>query len=94
MKRPPRKAVEIARGIVVDARVRFGQPTIKGTRVPVSVLLDELAAGSGIRRSAGNTASRDRMFGRRSGLQRSFWRRRTEWSRAGDSVPARRAGYS
>ncbi len=45
MKRPTRKAVEIGRGIVVDARVRFGQPTIKGTRVPVSVLLDELAAG-------------------------------------------------
>lgn len=49
MKKPPRKAVEIARGIVVDARVRFGQPTIKGTRVPVSVLLDELAAGSEIK---------------------------------------------
>jgi len=46
MKRTPRKAIEIARGIVVDSRVRFGQPTIKGTRVPVSVLLDELAAGS------------------------------------------------
>ncbi len=45
MNRPTRKAVEIARGIVVNARVRFGQPTIKGTRVPVSELLDELAAG-------------------------------------------------
>ena len=49
MKTPTRKAVEIARGIVVDARVRFGQPTIKGTRVPVSALLDELAAGSDIK---------------------------------------------
>ena len=49
MKTPTRKAVEIARGIVVDARVRFGQPTIKGTRVPVSVLLDELAAGLDIK---------------------------------------------
>jgi uncharacterized protein (DUF433 family) len=49
MKRPSRKVVEIARGIVVDARVRFGQPTIKGTRVPVAVLLDELAAGSEIK---------------------------------------------
>ncbi len=37
---------EIARRIVVDPEVRFGQPVIKGTRVPVSVLLDELAAGS------------------------------------------------
>ncbi len=37
---------EIARRIVVDPEVRFGQPVIRGTRVPVSVLLDELAAGS------------------------------------------------
>ena len=37
---------QIARRIVVDPEVRFGQPVIKGTRVPVSVLLDELAAGS------------------------------------------------
>ncbi len=49
MKRPPQKAIEIARGIVVDSRVRFGQPTIKGTRVPVSVVLDELAAGSEVK---------------------------------------------
>ncbi len=36
---------QIARRIVVDPEVRFGHPVIKGTRVPVSVLLDELAAG-------------------------------------------------
>jgi uncharacterized protein (DUF433 family) len=39
-------AVEIASRIVVDPRLRFGNPTIKGTRVPVAVVLDELAAGS------------------------------------------------
>lgn len=38
--------VEIAPRIVADPRVRFGQPTIKGTRVPVTTVLDELAAGS------------------------------------------------
>ena len=45
MRKATRQPVEIARRIVVDPRVRFGQPVIKGTRVPVSVLLDELAAG-------------------------------------------------
>jgi uncharacterized protein (DUF433 family) len=45
MTRPP---IEIARRIVVDSQVRFGQPVIKGTRVPVALLLDELAAGSPI----------------------------------------------
>jgi uncharacterized protein (DUF433 family) len=38
-------AVEIAPRITVDDQVRFGRPTIKGTRVSVSVILDELAAG-------------------------------------------------
>ena len=46
MRKTTRRPVEIARRIVVDPRVRFGQPVIKGTRVPVAVLLDELAAGS------------------------------------------------
>ncbi len=46
MKRTRRQSIEIARGIVVDPQVRFGQPVIKGTRVPVALLLDELAAGS------------------------------------------------
>ena len=46
MRKTSQKPVEIARRIVVDPRVRFGQPIIKGTRVPVTVLLDELAAGS------------------------------------------------
>jgi len=36
---------EIARGIVVDARVRFGKPVIKGTRVPVDLVVGKLAGG-------------------------------------------------
>ena len=39
-------AVEIAPGIMVDSEVHFGKPVIKGTRVPVAVVLDELAAGT------------------------------------------------
>jgi len=38
------KAVEIAPHITVDPRVRFGKPAIKETRVPVAVILGELAA--------------------------------------------------
>ena len=39
-------AIEIAPRIVADPRVRFGRPVVKGTRIPVAVILDELAAGS------------------------------------------------
>lgn len=46
MKEKPTMAVEIAPRITVDPRVRFGKPVIKGTRVPVAVILDELAAGT------------------------------------------------
>ncbi len=38
--------VETAPRIAVDPRVRFGQPVVKGTRVPVAVILDEMAAGT------------------------------------------------
>jgi uncharacterized protein (DUF433 family) len=38
-------AVEIAPRIVVDEKVCFGKPVIKGTRVPVFVVLHELANG-------------------------------------------------
>ena len=40
------RTCEIAPRIVVDPRVRFGQPVIRGTRVPVAVILDEMAAGT------------------------------------------------
>ena len=36
---------EIARGIVVDAKVRFGKPVIRGTRVPVDLVVGKLAGG-------------------------------------------------
>lgn len=37
--------VEIAPRVVVDERVRFGRPVIKGTRVPVDLVLGKLAGG-------------------------------------------------
>jgi uncharacterized protein (DUF433 family) len=38
-------AREIAPRIVVDANIRFGKPVIRGTRVPVDVLIAQLGAG-------------------------------------------------
>jgi uncharacterized protein (DUF433 family) len=46
MKKRKTQPVEIAPRIIVDSRMRFGRPVIKGTRVPVAVILDEMAAGT------------------------------------------------
>ncbi len=40
-------AIEIAPNIVVDPQIRFGKPVIKGTRVPVHVLVAKVAGGMG-----------------------------------------------
>ena len=37
--------VEISPRIVVDPSIRFGKPTIRGTRVPVTLVLAKLAGG-------------------------------------------------
>ncbi len=37
--------MEIAHRITVDEKVRFGKPVIKGTRVPVDLILGKLAGG-------------------------------------------------
>ena len=36
---------EIAPGIVVDRQVRFGKPVIKGTRIPVDLVIGRMAGG-------------------------------------------------
>jgi len=41
-------SVELAPRITVDERVRFGKPVIKGTRVPVELVLGKLAGGMSI----------------------------------------------
>ena len=38
-------AIEIAPGIVVDPNIRHGKPVIKGTRVPVDLVIGKLAGG-------------------------------------------------
>jgi uncharacterized protein (DUF433 family) len=40
--------MEIAPRIVVDENVRFGKPVIKGTRVPVDLIVGKLAGGMSI----------------------------------------------
>lgn len=37
--------MEIAPGITIDEKVRFGKPAVKGTRVPVDLVLGKLAGG-------------------------------------------------
>lgn len=36
---------EIAPRIIVDEKIRFGKPVIKGTRVPVELVVGKLAGG-------------------------------------------------
>ena len=38
--------VEISPGITVDKGVRYGKPVVKGTRVSIDIVLDQLAAGA------------------------------------------------
>lgn len=38
-------STEIAPGITADPRVAFGKPVIAGTRLPVTLVLGQLAAG-------------------------------------------------
>jgi uncharacterized protein (DUF433 family) len=37
--------MEIAERITIDKQVRFGKPVIKGTRVPVDLVIGKLAGG-------------------------------------------------
>lgn len=41
-------AVELAPGIVADPKVRFGKAIIRGTRVPVSLVLGKLGGGMSV----------------------------------------------
>jgi len=39
---------EIAIGITIDPNVCVGKPVVKGTRVPISVILEQLALGASV----------------------------------------------
>ena len=39
---------EIAPKIVIDRNIRFGKPVIKGTRVPVDLIVGKIAAGMAV----------------------------------------------
>jgi len=38
--------VEISPGITANADVSFGKPVIKGTRISIDIVMDQLAAGA------------------------------------------------
>jgi uncharacterized protein (DUF433 family) len=44
--------VEIAPHIMVDSAIRFGRPVIEGTRVPVDVVVGQVAAGRSVEQIA------------------------------------------
>ena len=37
--------MEIAPGIIVDEKIQVGRPVLKGTRIPVDLILGKLAGG-------------------------------------------------
>ncbi len=39
---------EICPGIIADRSVRFGKPVLKGTRVPVDLVIGKLAGGTSV----------------------------------------------
>ncbi|MCS6908188.1 MAG: DUF433 domain-containing protein [Anaerolineales bacterium] len=45
-------AVEIAPRIVVDPDIRFGKPVIRGTRVPVELVIAKLSGGMAVQEVA------------------------------------------
>jgi uncharacterized protein (DUF433 family) len=42
------KVVQLSTGIVIDPTIRFGRPIIRGTRVPVEIVVGRVAAGMSI----------------------------------------------
>ena len=46
-------AKEIAPRIVVDPDVHFGKAVVRGTRVPIEVILEQLALGGSVAEGAG-----------------------------------------
>ena len=44
----PEQAMELYPGVVVDPRVMHGVPVIKGTRIPVRLIVGQLAGGETI----------------------------------------------
>jgi uncharacterized protein (DUF433 family) len=43
-----RKTVELAKGITTDPSIRFGRPVIRGTRVPVDIIVGRIANGMSV----------------------------------------------
>ena len=42
------KVIQLSTGIVIDPSIRSGRPVIRGTRVPVDIIVGRVAAGLSI----------------------------------------------
>jgi uncharacterized protein (DUF433 family) len=42
------KMLELAAGIIIDPSIRSGRPVIRGTRVPVDIVVGRVAAGMSV----------------------------------------------
>ena len=42
------KVVQLSTGIIIDPSIRSGRPVIRGTRVPVDIIVGRVAAGMAI----------------------------------------------
>lgn len=42
------KVVQLSTGVIIDPSVRSGRPVIRGTRVPVDIIVGRVAAGMAI----------------------------------------------
>jgi uncharacterized protein (DUF433 family) len=49
----------IAKGITVDPNVCLGKPVVQGSRVPISVVLEQLALGGSVEEVAGEYGVRE-----------------------------------
>jgi hypothetical protein len=83
--------LEIAPGIVVDPKVRFGKPVVKGTRVPAELVVAKLAGGMTAQEVAEEYQNHPRGCARGSELRgRPPDRRRGPGDRLSVGVPGRR----
>lgn len=77
--------------IVTDDQILAGKPVVKGTRIPVTLILNPIAHGYSSARIRRIRSSTSGTFARRSHTrERGSKRRPMRWSSAGDPILARR----
>jgi uncharacterized protein (DUF433 family) len=94
----PRLIVGLALGVVVDPAVRFGKPVIRGTRVPVDLVVGKLAGGMTPEEVAAEYGLTSATFGLRCATPRPYWPLKRSGASSGEenveSARARPGAYS